>query len=205
MICGVQGMREQTKEFQIGKPEGGGYVYMAEASGTATGGTSLILKLPGNARVVIQNYDPAASTFGISLANAPQTQRTISGEKAPQEFFAVLSNGETADPSWRNVVVESEVRDDDNNLIKQHVNHHLADDLGNLIVGGAAPGRDDSLHDSAGDDVLERVGGDDNWVLAGSGRDFVESCTRRKKALSALAKNSRQRHLAANDDGRRAA
>lgn len=67
---------------------GGTYTFVADRKVTATKNSPLTLYLPGGAQVIIENYDRAAGSFGIGLADVSQETRTIEGDREPTDYQA---------------------------------------------------------------------------------------------------------------------
>ena len=137
----------------------GRYSWAGNPAVTATHNSPLTITLENGAQVVIDNYDTfAEGELGIHLLAAPTPLtpgRTILGDQEPID----------TDPSEPGVQTAS-------------------DELGNLLVSGAAPGRADHLYDSAGSDLIQAGGGADridatrggaDRIEAGAGRDTVEA------------------------------
>ncbi|MFZ5557167.1 MAG: calcium-binding protein [Pseudomonadota bacterium] len=98
---------------------------------------------------------PASHSLSIEFdaidegfATVPETTRTILGDLAPIDF----------DPAADGV-------------------QRQADDLGNVITdpGQAQPGRDDTLYDSAGNDLIQSGGGDDTIIADRGGDDVIDA------------------------------
>ena len=128
----------------------GRYAWAGNPAVTATHNSPLTLTLENGAQVVIDNYDAFPDgELGIQLLAAPAPltpTRTIAGDQEPID----------TDPSEPGVQTAS-------------------DELGNLLVSGEAPGRADTLYDSAGSDLILAGGGADRIDASRGGADRIEA------------------------------
>ena len=115
---------------------------------------NLYVKLDGNrlalaGKLIIENWQ--AGQLGIALEGPaaapppPQTTLTLQGDQAPAD----------TDPGEAGMQYD-------------------VDELGNLIVEGAAAGRRDLLLDSPGNDHIQGLGGDDILTAYRGGHDWIE-------------------------------
>jgi Ca2+-binding RTX toxin-like protein len=161
-------------------------------------------------KVTIKNFDFAqasADYLGIRLIDArsapsfsaptePQTQAPeIPGDLEPQfenaTVPALLLSGPppsyvpdlSGHPTWRLKRIVATNVDGNNNPESFEIEHYNLDGNDNLVLTATpAPGRDDSLNDSAGNDKILAGDGDntinagrggDDWIVTGTGDDQV--------------------------------
>ena len=132
---------------------GGAYRFLGEGGFSLQFNSPGVLTLDENTSLTFDNYSSAeafeAAGFGIELIAAPTPLtpgRTIAGDLEPID----------TDPSEPGVQTAS-------------------DELGNLLVSGAAPGRADHLYDSAGADLIQAGGGADRIDASRGGADRIEA------------------------------
>ena len=141
---------------------GGAYRFVGEGGFTLQFNSPGVLTLDENTSITFDNYSSAdafeEAEFGIELidaASALTPTRTILGDLEPIDNDPVEPGVQT-----------------------------VSDDLGNPVTSGEAPGRSDTLHDSAGSDLIQAGGGNDtvhasrggaDRIEAGAGRDTVDA------------------------------
>jgi len=127
------------------------YVGQEEITLDFAGGTATLTFADGTQAILSRQTSPGAfanNLFGINLVdvpNDPETTLTLQGDQAPAD----------TDPGEAGMQYD-------------------VDELGNLIVEGAAAGRRDLLLDSPGNDHLQGLGGDDILTAHRGGHDWIE-------------------------------
>jgi len=147
------GTQEYTAQGLFLEDEAVPGTYRSTDGLTLVKGTTWTLQTPDGG-VIDLGSDLVSGDFGILLQDStpavpPGSVRTIVGDLAPLDMDATLGGVQTA-----------------------------TDDLGNLVTdpNQPAPGRNDTLRGSSGDELLQGLGGDD-VIFAGAGNDRLEGGT----------------------------
>lgn len=85
-----------------------------------------------------------------------------------------MAAGEPYGAEWRDIVVLGVNEGGAGKVISTTVQYHLADELGNLVTGGSAPSRADTLYDTVFDDVVHGGGGNDQLLAQRGGNDILD-------------------------------
>ncbi len=128
----------------IEKDASGNYVFLSDRSISVAKDANLTLTLADGTRVVIENFEDGDLGLYLATEDAAPVDRTIIGDLHPLDF----------DPPNQD---------------------YRTDDLDNVITDGTEEaGRDDTLYDGEGNDLVQGLGGNDMLLATRGGNDLLE-------------------------------